>query len=80
MLTKRLALRGVSVSGVALAPVLSETVASAVPISLVRSTINAASVFAAGQAATAGIVSHTIVDLTECVVKAMLVSNREISP
>jgi len=74
MLAKRLARRGVSVSGVALAAVLSEAVASAVPISLVPSTIKVASVFAAGDAATAGIVSPTVAALTEGVVKAMLVS------
>jgi RNA polymerase sigma factor (sigma-70 family) len=74
MLAKRLGRRGVSVSGAALAAVLSEGVACAAPISLMPSTIKAASVLAAGTAATAGIVSPTVAALTESVVRAMLIS------
>src|SRR5260370_216146 len=52
MLAKRLARHGLAVSGGALAAVLSQSTASAsVPTSVVSSTIKAASLFAAGQAA-----------------------------
>jgi RNA polymerase sigma factor (sigma-70 family) len=73
MLAKRLAQRGVTLSGGALAVVLSEKVASAgVPTSVVSSTIKAASLFAAGQ--TAGVISAKVAALTEGVVKAMSVT------
>jgi RNA polymerase sigma factor (sigma-70 family) len=52
MLAKKLAQRGVTLSGAALAAVLSQNAASAgVPTSVVSSTIKAATLFAAGQAA-----------------------------
>ena len=55
MLAKRLTRRGVALSGGALAAVLAQNVASAgVPDSVVSSTIRAASLFAAGQAALTG--------------------------
>src|SRR5260370_36370984 len=55
MLAKRLAARGVALSGGALAVVLAQNVASAgVPDSVVSSTISAASFFAAGQGAATG--------------------------
>lgn len=70
MLAKRLAHRGVTLSGGALAVVLAEKVASAgVPTSIVSSTIKAASLFAAAQ--TAGVISARVAALTEGVVKAM---------
>src|SRR5207248_1960127 len=73
MLAKRLAQRGVTLSGGALAVVLSEKVASAgVPTSVVSSTIKAASLFAAGQ--TADVISAKVAALTEGVVKAMFVT------
>jgi hypothetical protein len=73
MLAKRLARRGVVLSGGALAGVLSQQLASAgVPYSLVASTSTAASLFAAGQAA--GVISVTVAALTEGVTKAMLFS------
>jgi RNA polymerase sigma factor (sigma-70 family) len=75
MLAKRLARRGLTVPGAALAAVLSEDVASAgVPTSVLSSTLNAASVFAAGRAAATGAISPTVAALTEGVLKAMLVS------
>src|SRR5262245_24389107 len=74
MLAKRLAQRGVALSGGALAAVLSQNVASAVvPTSVVSSTIKAASLFAAGHAATR-VLSTKVTALTEGVLKAMLVS------
>jgi WD40 repeat protein len=53
--------------------VLSHQVASAgVPTSVVSSTIKAASLFTAGQAATAGVISAKVAALTEGVLKTML--------
>jgi RNA polymerase sigma factor (sigma-70 family) len=73
MLAKRLAQRGVVLSGGALAAVLSQNVASAVvPPLVVSSAIKAASLFAAGQAD--GVISVTVAALTEGVMKAMLFS------
>jgi RNA polymerase sigma factor (sigma-70 family) len=75
MLAKRLARHGLTVSGGALAAVLSQDAASAcVPPSVVSSTIKAASVFAAGQAAAAGLISAQAAALTQGVLKAMLLT------
>src|SRR5579871_3589516 len=74
MLAKRMARHGLAVSGGTLATVLTEKVASAsVPASVVSSTIKAASLFAAGQAAT-GAISAKVAALTEGVLKAMLLT------
>jgi RNA polymerase sigma factor (sigma-70 family) len=70
LLAKRLAQRGIVISGGALAGMLSAGSASASP-SLVASTIKVASLLAAGRAAG---VSLQVVALTEGVVKAMLVT------
>jgi uncharacterized protein (TIGR03067 family) len=73
MLAKRLARHGLLVSGGALVAVLSEKVASAgVPTPVASSTIQAVSLFAAGQAAAA--ISTEVAALTEGVVKTMLLS------
>jgi RNA polymerase sigma factor (sigma-70 family) len=78
MLAKRLAKRGVALSGGALAAVLTEKLASAgVPPSVVSSTIKAASLFAAGQAA-AGMISVKVAALTEGVLKTMLFTKLKI--
>ncbi len=75
MLAKRLARHGLAVSSGALAAMLSEKVASAcVPTSALSSTIQAASLFAVGQAATTGAISIQAVALTEGVLKTMLMS------
>src|SRR5207244_4218726 len=74
MLAKRLAQRGVALSGGGLAVVLSQKAASAsVPTAVVFSTIIAAKVFAAGQAAS-GVISAQVAALTEGVVKAMFMT------
>ncbi len=79
MLAKRLAQRGVTLSGGALAAVLAQNVASAVvPLSLVSNTIGAAAGVAAGQAAAAGVISVEVAALTEWVLKAMLMSKLKI--
>jgi RNA polymerase sigma factor (sigma-70 family) len=70
MLAKRLARRGIGLSGGALAALVSQNVAlAAVPASVVSSTIKAASLLAAGQAA--GVVTAKVAALTEGVVQAM---------
>jgi RNA polymerase sigma factor (sigma-70 family) len=73
MLAKRLTQRGVVLPGGALGAVLSQNVASAgVPTSVVSSTIKAASLYAAGQAA--GLISANVAALTEGVLKTMLLN------
>jgi RNA polymerase sigma factor (sigma-70 family) len=80
MLAKRLAQRGVVLSGGALAAVLSQNVASAsVPPSVVSSTIKAANAFAAGQAAASGVISAKAVALTRGVLKTMLLTKLKIA-
>jgi RNA polymerase sigma factor (sigma-70 family) len=75
MLAKQLARRGVVLSGGALAAVLSRNVASAgVPPSVVSSTIKAASLLAAGEAAATGAISVKVAALTEGVLQAMLLT------
>jgi RNA polymerase sigma factor (sigma-70 family) len=72
MLAKRLAQRGVVLSGGALAAVLSQNVAwESAPSALVSSTIKAASVLAAGRAAG---FSARVAALTEGTVKAMFMT------
>jgi RNA polymerase sigma factor (sigma-70 family) len=73
MLAKRLTERGVTLSGGVLAAVLSRNVAcGGVPNSVVSSTIKAASLLAAGQAAAGGAIPVKVAALTEGVMKAML--------
>lgn len=72
MLAKRLAKRGVTLPGGALAAVLSAGSASSAPPALVASTIKVASLLAAGQAV--GVVSVKVAALTEGVVQAMFVT------
>jgi len=74
MLARRLASRGLTLSGGVIATVLSQNGASAsLPLPLVTSTVKAASLFAAGQAAS-GVVGAKVAALTEGVLKAMLLS------
>jgi RNA polymerase sigma factor (sigma-70 family) len=73
LLAKRLTKRGVALSGGTLAAVLAQQGASAgVPMSVVASTIKAASLLAAGKLATTGLVSVKVAALTAGVMKAML--------
>jgi RNA polymerase sigma factor (sigma-70 family) len=79
LLAQRLQRGGLLLSGGALAAFLSERAATAaVPGSLVSSTVEAASVFAAGSAAAGG-VSASVVALTEGVLKAMLMTKLKIA-
>jgi RNA polymerase sigma factor (sigma-70 family) len=73
MLAKRLARRGLVLSGGALAAVLSQNLAAAgVPTSVVSSTIKVASVLAAGQAV--AIIPAQVAALMKGVLKAMLLT------
>jgi RNA polymerase sigma factor (sigma-70 family) len=75
MLARRLARRGVALSGGTLAVVLSHSAATAcVPPAVVSSTIRAATALAAGQAAATGLISVKVAALTEGVMKSMLLS------
>jgi RNA polymerase sigma factor (sigma-70 family) len=80
MLAKRLARCGVTVPGGAVAAVLAQEGASAgVPTSVVSSTIQAANLFAAGQAAASGALSAEAVALADGVLKTMLLSKLKIA-
>jgi RNA polymerase sigma factor (sigma-70 family) len=80
MLARRLARPGLALSGGALAAVLSQKVASAgLPASVASSTIKAASLVAAGQAAAPGVISVKAVALAEGVLKAMLLTRLKIA-
>jgi RNA polymerase sigma factor (sigma-70 family) len=79
MLAKGLARHGLAVSGGTLAVVLAQNAALAcVPMSLVSSTIKAASRFAAGQAAATDVVSAKVAGLAEGVLKTMLLTKVKI--
>jgi RNA polymerase sigma factor (sigma-70 family) len=75
MLAKRMARHGLALSGGSLAALLSrETASGSVPTSVVSSTIQAASLLAAGDPAAGSIVSGPVAALTERMVKAMLLA------
>jgi RNA polymerase sigma factor (sigma-70 family) len=75
LLAKRLANRGVVLSGGSLAAILSQNAASAgVPTSLMSSTVKAVTLIAAGQVAVAGVVPVKVAALMEGVMKAMLIT------
>jgi RNA polymerase sigma-70 factor (ECF subfamily) len=75
MLAVRLGRQGLAVSSATLIGVLSQNAASAcVPVSLVSSTVKAASLLVAGQAAFAGLISVQVAALTEGVVMTMKVN------
>jgi RNA polymerase sigma factor (sigma-70 family) len=80
MLARRLARSGLAVTGGGLAVLLVQQSATAgVPPSVMSSTIQAATLFAAGQAAAPGVLSVKAVALTEGVLKAMLLSKLKIA-
>jgi len=80
MLAVRLARHGLAVSAGSLAAVLAQNMASAsAPAAVVRSTIRAATLFAAGQTAVEGAISVKAVALTEGVLKAMFLSKLKIA-
>ena len=80
LLAKRLARRGLAVSGGTLAAALAEQAAPACqPAAVVSATIKAVTSVAAGQAASASIISAPVAALTEGVIKAMLLSKAKIA-
>jgi RNA polymerase sigma factor (sigma-70 family) len=80
LLAKRLGRHGLAIAGGALAVVLSANVASAgAPTSVVSSVIKAASLFAAGQGAAAGVISAQVAALAEGVLKTMLLTKLKIA-
>jgi RNA polymerase sigma factor (sigma-70 family) len=80
LLAKRLSRRSLAVSGGVLAAVLSQKAASAgVPASVVFSTIKAATLLAAGQAAATERISAKVVALTEGVLQTMWLKKLKIA-
>ncbi len=80
MLGKRLARHGLAVSGAVLATALCQNAASAcVPGPLVVSTVQAATLMAAGKALATGAISAKVVALTEGVLKAMLMTKIKVA-
>jgi RNA polymerase sigma factor (sigma-70 family) len=80
MLAKRLVRRGLAVSGGSLAAALAQNAASAsAPTSVVVSTIKAAGLLAAGQAAASGVISVSVAALMEGVLKSMLLTKLKIA-
>jgi RNA polymerase sigma factor (sigma-70 family) len=75
LLARRLARRGLALTGGALAMVLSQkAAAAAVPAVVLSATIKVVTLVAAGQSAVTGLVSARVVALTEGVMKAMFLS------
>ncbi len=80
MLAKRLSQHGLAVSGAVLATALCQNAASAcVPGPLVVSTVQAATLMAAGKALATGAISAKVVALTEGVLKAMLLTKIKVA-
>ena len=80
LLARRLSRRGVSLSVGSLAALLAQDVASAsMPTQLIGSTVQAASLFAAGGAMTAGVVSAEVAALIGEVLKVMLLGKLKIA-
>jgi RNA polymerase sigma factor (sigma-70 family) len=80
LLAKRLGRQGLMLSGGSLAVLLSRDAATAgVPASVLSTTIKAATVFAAGKTAAAGVLSVNAVALTEGVLKTMLLAKLKIA-
>src|SRR5262249_21703055 len=80
MPAKRLARHGPAVSGGALGTMLAHNAASAgVPTLVVSSTIKAASLFAVGQTAAAGLISPTAAALTQGVLHSMLLTKIKVA-
>jgi len=74
MLAARLARRGFALSGGLLAAMLAQNALACLPLSLVSSTIKAATSYEAGRAAVEGLVSAKVVALAEGVLRAMLMT------
>lgn len=79
ILAKRLARRGLSVTGAALAAALAGQATAGAPNDIISSTINAAALFAAGSTAAAGIVPGKAAALAEGVLKTMLLTKLKLA-
>ncbi len=80
LLARRLGRHGLVLAGSSVAGVLSGGAASAsVPASLMSSTVQAASLLTAGQAATSGLISAKVAALTEGVLRTMFVTQLKIT-
>jgi RNA polymerase sigma factor (sigma-70 family) len=80
LLAKRLGNRGAVLSAGSLVAVVSQTKASAgVPTSLLSTTVKAAAMVAAGQAAVAGVVPADVAVLTEGVLESMLLTKLKVA-
>jgi RNA polymerase sigma-70 factor (ECF subfamily) len=77
MLAQRLSRYGLTLAGGAIALVLSQGAAACVPPPLATSTVKAATLVAAGRAATGAEITPAVAALTEGVAKAMLRSKRK---
>jgi hypothetical protein len=78
MLARRLARHGLPVTGGALAALLSQGARASIPAPVAYSTIKAAGLIAAGQAA-GGVISATAAQLAEGVLKTMLLNKLKIA-
>jgi RNA polymerase sigma factor (sigma-70 family) len=74
LLAKRLARPGRALSGAGVSAVLVRSASASVPAAVASSTVKAAGLLAAGQAAAVGAISARVVVLTEGVLKAMLLT------
>src|SRR5262249_49176111 len=75
LLRSRLARRGLALSAVQLVALFADnSLTAAVPVPLANSTIEAASLFAAGQAVNSGVNSAEVAALTEGVLKSMFLN------
>ena len=75
LLRSRLARRGLALSAVQLVALFADnSLTAAVPVPLANSTIEAASLFAAGQAVIPGVISAEVAALTEGVLKSMFLN------
>ncbi len=79
LLAKRLVRHNLAVSGGLLAAVSEQAASAYQPAALVSSTIRAVTSVAAGQAASAGVISAQVAALTEGMVKAMFLSKIKIA-
>ena len=80
LLAKRLSRHGLAVSGGVLAAILCRNVASAcMPAGLLPSTIQAATLMAAGKALATGVISAKVVALTEGMLKTMLMAKLKVA-
>ena len=79
MLAKRLTRHGLALSAGSLAAALCGKASACVPATVASSTIKAASLFAAGKAAAAGVISAKVAALTEGILRTMFLNKLRIA-